>query len=144
MVLDSSRSIGYRIYPKLRRFVRRLVNKLDVSNERTHLGILQASDSRNTQYEMKLGEFTDSKEIESVINEMGYHEGFRSYIGEGLDIAVGDNVSATKGVEDSGYRRKTQLQLSVCIGQKIYGCFSIVLKGRYDLVRPFGSVMSNI
>jgi hypothetical protein len=42
---------------------------------------------------MKLGEFTSTKEIESVINEMAYHEGDTSYIGKGLDIAIKDNVS---------------------------------------------------
>ncbi|CAB4002110.1 Hypothetical predicted protein, partial [Paramuricea clavata] len=91
MVIDSSRSIGRSIYPRLRRFVRRLVNKLDISDERTHVGILQASDRRRTQYEMKLGEFTNPKVIESVINEMEYHRGYTSYIGRGLDIAIGDN-----------------------------------------------------
>ena len=96
MVIDSSRSIGQSIYPRLRRFVRRLVNKLDISDERTHVGILQASDRRRTQYEMKLGEFTNPKEIESVINEMEYHKGYTSYIGRGLDIAIGDNVSIYK------------------------------------------------
>ena len=93
MIIDSSRSIGVRVYPHLRRFVRRLVNKLDISNEQTHLGILQASDSRKTQYEMKLGEITDLKDIESVINEMSYHQGYTSNIGRGLVKAMGDNVS---------------------------------------------------
>ena len=93
MIIDSSRSIGFNTYPRLKRFVRRLVNKLDISNNRTQVGILQASDHSRTQYEMKLGEFTSTKEIESVINEMAYHEGDTSYIGKGLDIAIKDNVS---------------------------------------------------
>lgn len=93
MLIDSSRSIGYSIFPRLRRFVRRLVNKLDISEERTHVGILQASDNSRTQYEMKLGEFTNPKEIESVINEMSYHQGYGTYIGRGLDMAIRDNVS---------------------------------------------------
>ena len=93
MIIDSSRSIGLKIYPQLRRFVRRLLNKLDISSERTHVGILQASGYTRTQYEMKLGEFTNPKEVESVINEMMYHEGDTSYIGRGLEIAIGDNVS---------------------------------------------------
>ena len=100
MIIDSSRSIGQNIYPRLRRFIRRLVNKLDISNERTHVGILQASDYRRTQYEMKLGEFTNSKEIESVINEMGYHEGETSYVGRALDIAIRDNVSAKQNIQN--------------------------------------------
>ena len=100
MIIDSSRSIGQNIYPRLRRFIRRLVNKLDISNERTHVGILQASDYRRTQYEMKLGEFTNSNEIESVINEMGYHEGETSYVGRALDIAIRDNVSAKQNIQN--------------------------------------------
>ena len=93
MVVDSSRSVGLNIYPRLRRFIRRLLNKLDVSDERTQVGILQASDRRRTGYEMKLGEFTNPKVIQNVINEMSYHEGYYSYIGKGLDMAIRDNVS---------------------------------------------------
>ena len=93
MLIDSSRSIGYSLFPRLRRFVRRLVNKLDISEERTQVGILQASDKSRTQYEMKLGEFTNLKEIESVISEMSYHRGHGTYIGTGLDMAIRDNVS---------------------------------------------------
>lgn len=93
IVIDSSRSIGHSNYAQLKRFVSRFVNKLDISQERTHVGILQASDYRKTQYEMKLGEHTDAKEIQNVINEMSYHHGLTSYIGKGLDIAISDNVS---------------------------------------------------
>jgi hypothetical protein len=49
---------------------------------------------------MKLGEFTNSKEIESVINEMGYHEGETSYVGRALDIAIRDNVSAKQNIQN--------------------------------------------
>ena len=108
MIIDSSRSIGFNTYPRLRRFVRRLLNKLDISGERTHVGILQASDHRRTQYEMKLGEFTNPKEIESIINEMGYHEGYTSYIGKGLDMAIKDNVSRESGLTHIEISSRTQ------------------------------------
>ena len=76
--------------------MRRLVGKLDISEERTHVGILQASDQERTQYEMKLGEFTNPKEIESVISEMSYHKGYGTYIGKGLEMAIRDNVSESE------------------------------------------------
>lgn len=93
MVIDSSRSIGHKLYPQLRRFVHRLVSKLDVSHDRTNIGILQASDYYSTEYEMMLSEYTDPNEVKSIINEMTYHSGMASFIGSGIEKAVKDNVS---------------------------------------------------
>ena len=93
MIIDSSRSIGRRIYPELKRFVRRFVGSLDVSRERTKLGILQASDSSSTQYEMMFSEYTDAREVESIINDMNYHNGAASFIGNAIEMAITDNVS---------------------------------------------------
>lgn len=74
-VLDGSGSISLSYFIKMKHFLIRLIERLDVGLRGTHVGLLQFSHKLKTKIEFKLGQYLTFREIERAINKMPYQEG---------------------------------------------------------------------
>lgn len=83
-LIDSSRSIGTVNYRRLQRFTRRLASRLDLEEDRTHLGLLQVGGRKNSRFQFHMGEFPDRSDILYMIKDMSYIDSTYTYMGEGL------------------------------------------------------------
>jgi hypothetical protein len=83
-VIDSSRSIGETNYRRLQRFTKRLASRLDLEEDRTHLGLLQVGNRQGSRFQFNMGEFPDRSDVLYMINDMKYLDSTYTYMGEGL------------------------------------------------------------
>ncbi|XP_006038702.1 collagen alpha-6(VI) chain [Alligator sinensis] len=67
-LVDSSGSIGYENYAKMKRFMRELVNKSDIGTERVQVGVVQFSDVPREEFQ--LNQYSTKSEIVSAIDRM--------------------------------------------------------------------------
>ena len=85
-LIDSSRSIGKKNYRRLQRFLNRLSLRLDLAEDRIHLGVLQAGGRDESRFQFNLGDFPDRSDILYMINDMEYIDSLYTYMGEGLTV----------------------------------------------------------
>ncbi|CAB4000278.1 Hypothetical predicted protein [Paramuricea clavata] len=74
-VLDGSGSITLSYFEKMKSFLIRLIEQLDVGSQSTHVGLLQFSHSLKTKIEFSLGEHNTFEKIKEAISKMPYQEG---------------------------------------------------------------------
>ena len=74
-VLDGSGSITLSYFEKMKSFLIRLIEQLDVGSQGTHVGLLQFSHSLKTKIEFSLGEHNTFEKIKEAISKMPYQEG---------------------------------------------------------------------
>ena len=74
-VLDGSGSIRLSYFERMKQFLVKLIEKLEVGAEGTHVGLLQFSHSLKTRIEFDLGEHRTFEEIRDAILKMRYQEG---------------------------------------------------------------------
>ena len=74
-VLDGSGSISLSYFERMKYFLIKLIEQLDVGPEGTHVGLLQFSHSIKTKIEFNLGEHKTFEKIKEAIAKMSYQEG---------------------------------------------------------------------
>lgn len=62
-------------FERMKHFLIKLIEKLDVSPNNTHVGLLQFSHSLKTRIEFNLGEHKTFQKIKDAIINMPYQEG---------------------------------------------------------------------
>ena len=74
-VLDGSGSISLSYFERMKYFLIKLIEQLDVGLHSTHVGLLQFSHSIKTKIEFNLGEHKTFEKIKKAIAKMSYQEG---------------------------------------------------------------------
>ena len=74
-LLDGSGSITQSYFEKMKKFLVKLVEQLDVGPQGTHVGLLQFSHSLKTKIEFGFGEHKTFEEVKNAILQMRYQEG---------------------------------------------------------------------
>ena len=67
-VMDGSASIGSPNFEKAKQFVIKMVEKLDIGDEKTRVGVIQYSDSPNI--EIRLNQFSSSDSLKSAVSNI--------------------------------------------------------------------------
>ena len=97
-VVDSSGSIGRRNWERVKRFLKALVSKLDVSPSTTHLAVI--SYSTNPRVELRFNGFQDTDEVNRKFDDMLWQRGF-TYTDKALQLADRDLFQVSNGMRSS-------------------------------------------
>ena len=94
-IIDSSGSIGRSNWERLKRFVKALVSKLDVSPSATHIAAVAYS--TNPQVEMKFSGIQDTDQVNALLDRMYWQRGF-TYTDKALQLADSELFQTTYGM----------------------------------------------
>ena len=83
LVVDGSGSISTSRFKHVRKFLKELVSRFDVSEKGTHVGLIQFSSPWRTKIEFGLNEYRDVANMKDAIDNMVYQRG-RTYLGDAL------------------------------------------------------------
>ena len=97
-ILDSSGSIGRTNWEKMKRFVKSVVSKLDVSSSATHVAAIAYSTS--PEVVMLFSEVQATDEVNRMIDGMRWQRGY-TYIDKALLLADKELFQASKGMRPS-------------------------------------------
>ena len=94
-IIDSSGSIGRRNWERMKRFVKAMVSKLDVSNAATHIAAIAYSNNPEIVWRFRYFQGTD--EVNRVIDRMRWQRGF-TYTDKALQLADRDLFQTSNGM----------------------------------------------
>ena len=97
-IIDSSGSIGRKNWERMKRFVKSVVSKLDVSSSATHVAAIAYS--TNPKVVMLFSEVQATDEVNRRIDGMGWQRGY-TYIDKALLLADREVFQASKGMRSS-------------------------------------------
>jgi hypothetical protein len=92
--VDSSNSIGTTFFENIRKFLLKLVEKLNVGEDGTHLGFITFSSASKTKKLLDVGEKTNTKKLQEWLNSLNYETQLMGgYTRTGLAFEIANNVS---------------------------------------------------
>lgn len=94
-IVDSSGSISRRNWEGVKRFLKALISKLDVSPSATHVAAVAYS--TNPVVVMRFSNVQDTDEVNRLIEEMGWQRGF-TYTDKALELADRDLFQNSNGM----------------------------------------------
>ena len=94
-VVDSSGSIGRSNWERVKRFLKALVSKLDVSPSATHLAVI--SYSTNPKVELRFNGLQDNDEVNRKLDDMIWQRGL-TYTDKALQLANRDLFQVSNGM----------------------------------------------
>jgi len=94
-IIDSSGSIGKRNWERMKRFLKALVSKLDVSDSVTHIAAVAYSD--NPEVVMRFNNFQGVDQVNRLFDEMRWQRGF-TYTDKALLLADTDLFQTSNGM----------------------------------------------
>ena len=94
-IIDSSGSIGRRNWELMKRFVKSLISKLDVSYSGTRIAAIAYS--TNAEVVMRFSDFQDTDEVNRAVDGMRYQRGF-TYTDKALQLAERDIFQTSNGM----------------------------------------------
>jgi len=94
-IIDSSGSIGRRNWERMKRFVKAMVSKLDVSNSATHVAAIAYSN--NPEVVWRFRNFQGTDEVNRVIDRMPWQRGY-TYTDKALLLADRDLFQTFNGM----------------------------------------------
>ena len=97
-IIDSSGSIGRKNWERMKRFVKTVVSKLDVSSSATHIAAIAYS--TNPEVVMLFNEVQATDEVNRRIDGMRWQRGY-TYIDKALLLADREVFQASKGMRSS-------------------------------------------
>ena len=97
-IIDSSGSIGRKNWERVKRFVKALVSKLDVSNSTTRVAAI--SYSTNPEVVMRFNDYQGTDEINRGFDGMRYQRGY-TYTDKALQLADQDLFQTWNGMRKS-------------------------------------------
>ena len=97
-IIDSSGSIGRRNWEKMKRFVKSLISKLDVSNSGTRIAVIAYS--TNAEVVMRFSDFQGTYEVNSGVDGMRYQRGY-TYTDKALQLADRDVFQTSNGMRSN-------------------------------------------
>lgn len=97
-VVDSSGSIGRSNWERVKRFLKALVSKLDVSPSATHLAVI--SYSTNPKVELRFNGLQDNDEVNRKLDDMIWQRGL-TYTDKALRLANRDLFQVSNGMRSS-------------------------------------------
>jgi len=98
LVVDSSGSIGRSNWERVKRFLKALVSKLDVSPSATHLAVI--SYSTNPKVELRFNGLQDTDEVNRKLDDMIWQRGL-TYTDKALQLANRDLFQVSNGMRSS-------------------------------------------
>ena len=97
-VIDSSGSIGRSNWERMKRFLKALVSKLDVSGPATHVAAVAYS--TNPEVVMRFKNFQGTDQVNRVFDEMHWQRGF-TYTDKALLLADRDLFKTSNGMRSN-------------------------------------------
>lgn len=94
-IIDSSGSIGRSNWQRMKRFLKALVSKLDVSDSGTHIAAVAYSG--NPEVVMRFSNFQGVDQVNRLFDEMRWQRGF-TYTDKALLLADRDLFQTTNGM----------------------------------------------
>ena len=94
-IIDSSGSIGRRNWERVKRFVKALVSKLDVSNSTTRVAAIAYS--TDPEVVMRFNDYQDTDEVNRGFDAMTYQRGY-TYTDKALQLADSDLFQTSNGM----------------------------------------------
>ena len=94
-IIDSSGSIGKRNWERMKRFLKAIVSKLDVSNSATHVAAIAYSS--NSKVEMRFNDVQGTDEVNRMFDQMDWQRGF-TYTDKALLLADSDLFQTSNGM----------------------------------------------
>lgn len=94
-IIDSSGSIGKSNWERMKRFLKALVSKLDVSDSVTHIAAVAYSD--NPEVVMRFNNFQGVDQVNRLFDEMRWQRGF-TYTDKALLLADTDLFQTSNGM----------------------------------------------
>ena len=95
LIIDSSGSIGRTNWERVKRFVKSLVSKLDVSSSGTHVAAIAYS--TNPVVEMRFWNTQSTDEVNRMIDRMTWQRGY-TYTDKALQLADSDIFQIANGM----------------------------------------------
>ena len=95
LIIDSSGSIGRTNWERVKRFVKSLVSKLDVSSPGTHVAAIAYS--TNPVVEMRFWNTQSTDEVNRMIDRMTWQRGY-TYTDKALQLADSDIFQIANGM----------------------------------------------
>ena len=112
-VIDSSGSIGRSNWGRMKRFLKALVSKLDVSPSTTHISAVAYSNNPEVVLRFRNRQSTD--DVNSAFDGMRWQRGF-TYTDKALLLADSDLLQSTNGMRPNvGKVRRCSLTTQTCI-----------------------------
>ena len=123
-VIDSSGSIGRSNWGRMKRFLKALVSKLDVSPSSTHISAVAYSNNPEVVYRFNNRQATD--DVNNAFDSMRWQRGF-TYTDKALLLADSDLYNFANGMRPNVAKVRTFLQprLVVFLGYMFYFLFCI-------------------
>lgn len=94
-IIDSSGSIGRRNWERVKRFVKALVSKLDVSNSATRVAAIAYS--TDAEVVMRFNDYQGTDEVNRGFDAMTYQRGY-TYTDKALQLADSDLFQTSNGM----------------------------------------------
>ena len=94
-IIDSSGSIRRRNWERMKRFLKAIVSKLDVSNSATQVAAIAYSN--NSKVEIRFNDFQATDVINGKIDQMNWQRGF-TYTDKALLLADSDLFQTSNGM----------------------------------------------
>ena len=94
-IIDSSGSIGRRNWERVKRFVKALVSKLDVSNSTTRVAAIAYS--TDPEVVMRFNDYQGTDEVNRGFDAMRYRRGY-TYTDKALQLADSDLFQTSNGM----------------------------------------------
>jgi len=94
-IIDSSGSIGRRNWERVKRFVKALVSKLDVSNSTTRIAAIAYS--TDPEVVMRFNDYQGTDEVNQGFDAMRYQRGY-TYTDKALRLADSDLFQTSNGM----------------------------------------------
>ena len=112
-VIDSSGSIGRSNWARMKRFLKSLVSKLDVSPSYTHVSAVAYSNNPEVVYRFNNRQATD--DVNNAFDGMRWQRGF-TYTDKALLLADDDLYKPSNGMRPNVAKVRTFLQPRVLLG----------------------------
>ena len=94
-IIDSSGSIGRTNWERMKRFLKALISKLDVSPSATHVAAVAYSNNANV--EMRFNNVQNTNEVIRILDDMRWQRGF-TYTDKALLLADSDLFQTANGM----------------------------------------------
>ena len=101
-IVDSSGSIGKTNWERTKRFLKRMVSKLDIGPSTTHVAVITYSTNPETvlRFNTLQGDRLNVAEVNNVLDGLRWQKG-RTYIDKALDTAALDIFTTRRGMRSN-------------------------------------------
>ena len=110
-VIDSSGSIGRSNWGRMKRFLKAMVSKLDVSPSATHISAVAYSN--NPEVVIRFNNRQGTDEVNSAFDGMRWQRGF-TFTDKALQLANSDLFQAANGMRQNVAKVETKNSLFIC------------------------------